>query len=68
MLKPLFKRWLSTVSNGMFPKHVIYMRDGVSEGQHEHVMKQEVRDIRKVWSDLADTDQAKYNDVSIGRI
>lgn len=46
MLYPLFQQWLRVVSNGFWPEHVLYFRDGVSEGQYAHVLNQEVHDIR----------------------
>ncbi|KAI9822452.1 MAG: hypothetical protein M1827_000171 [Pycnora praestabilis] len=46
MLKPLIQRWIGTVGGGQFPQHVYYFRDGVSEGQYQHVLQQEVKDIK----------------------
>ena len=51
MLQPLFIEWV-TKHGGTFPKHIIYMRDGVSEGQFQHVLHQEVRDLKSVWESL----------------
>ena len=52
MLKPLFRRWMENVNQGRFPEHVIIFRDGVSEGEFQHVLQQELRDIKAVWEDL----------------
>ena len=51
MLRPLFVEWCTKLG-GMFPQHVIYMRDGVSEGQFQHVLHQELRDLKAVWESL----------------
>ncbi|KMQ81455.1 eukaryotic translation initiation factor 2c [Lasius niger] len=32
---------------GSFPKHIIYFRDGVSEGQFAHILDQEIGEIRR---------------------
>lgn len=48
MLKPLFHEWVTTVGGGRLPKHVYYFRDGVSEGQYQNVLKQEVADMKRV--------------------
>ena len=53
MLTPLFKEWMQDVGKGRFPQHIFYMRDGVSEGQYQHVLQQEIRDLRKIWVALA---------------
>ena len=53
MLTPLFREWMTEAGKGRFPAHVIYMRDGVSEGQYQHVLQQEIRDLRKIWVGLA---------------
>ncbi|KAK4999709.1 Protein argonaute [Elasticomyces elasticus] len=46
MLKPLLQHWVGNVGGGRFPKRIFYFRDGVSEGQYQHVLQQEVRDIK----------------------
>ena len=51
MLKPLFLEWMKAF-NGMVPKHIIYMRDGVSEGQYQHVLHRELRDLKGVWESM----------------
>ncbi|KAL9051832.1 MAG: hypothetical protein Q9162_005773 [Coniocarpon cinnabarinum] len=44
----LCDRWIQTLGGGQAPKHVVYFRDGVSEGQYAHVLQQEVRDMKNV--------------------
>ena len=51
MLRPIFHDWIGRMG-GTFPQHVIYMRDGVSEGQFQHVLHQELRDLKAVFEDL----------------
>ncbi|KEY67893.1 hypothetical protein S7711_02104 [Stachybotrys chartarum IBT 7711] len=41
----LFAQWCSGHPS-MFPKHIIYMRDGVAEGQFAHVIEQEIAHIK----------------------
>ena len=48
MLTPLLRQWCSNVGGGRAPQHVMYFRDGVSEGQFIHVMEQEVKHIKAV--------------------
>lgn len=48
VLQPYLENWIKEVGNGNFPQHLIYLRDGVSEGQYSHVLQQEVRDIKEV--------------------
>lgn len=47
----LTKRWIET--HKIFPTNVYYFRDGVSEGQYQQVLDQEVRDMKagfkKTW-------------------
>ena len=55
MLVPAFRQWISTVGGGRFPQHLIYFRDGVSEGQYQHVLQREVRDMKAIWENLDQT-------------
>ena len=48
MVGPLLQNWQETVGEGRLPKHVYYFRDGVSEGQYQNVLTQEVADIRQL--------------------
>ena len=52
ILMPLFREWMMTVGQGRAPQHLIYMRDGVSEGQYQHVMQHEVNGLRHVWREV----------------
>lgn len=46
MLIPQVNWFIQNVGKGTPPEVVFYFRDGVSEGQYQHVLHQEVRDIR----------------------
>ncbi|KAI9643730.1 Protein argonaute [Ciborinia camelliae] len=46
MMIPLFRQWIAKVGKGSGPQHIYYFRDGVSEGQFEHVINQEVKDMK----------------------
>ncbi|KAI9877191.1 MAG: hypothetical protein M1830_004561 [Pleopsidium flavum] len=48
MLKPLLRHWVQNLNQGRFPEHIYYFRDGVSEGQYQHVLQQEVKDMRNM--------------------
>lgn len=42
----MVKRWCQ--ANQIAPSHVFYFRDGVSEGEFQHVLEQEIDEVRKV--------------------
>jgi eukaryotic translation initiation factor 2C len=53
ILGPLIKGWVSNVGGGNLPSQVYYMRDGVSEGQFSHVLRQEVPHIKALFSNIS---------------
>ena len=55
MLIPLYREWMSRMNGGRIPGHVVYFRDGVSEGQFQHVIQQELKDIKDIWESLDQT-------------
>ena len=50
LIMPLMGHYVQNVNNSKPPENVYYFRDGVSEGQYDAVLKQEVADIRKMFS------------------
>ena len=54
ILSPLFREWMMSVGEGRAPQHIIYMRDGVSEGQYQHIMAHEVNGLRAVWKQVCE--------------
>jgi eukaryotic translation initiation factor 2C len=46
------KNWMQRLGRGQPPKRVIYIRDGVSEGQYAAVLNEEVRDMKAVFAKL----------------
>ncbi|KAK0345141.1 Protein argonaute [Friedmanniomyces endolithicus] len=46
MLKPMVQNWVANVGGGKFPSRIVYFRDGVSEGQYQHILQQEVQDMK----------------------
>ncbi len=56
MLKPLIEHWCEEIGEGRLPKHVYYFRDGVSEGQYNEVLRNEVADIKQIFAEFG-----KYN-------
>ena len=66
MLRPLFMEWASNVGQGMLPKHIYYLRDGVSEAQYQNVLKQEVADIKRLLNSIGQ--YTKNLDVSVNAL
>jgi eukaryotic translation initiation factor 2C len=46
-LGDMAKSWMEQVGKGQPPERVLYIRDGVSEGQYAAVLEQEVRDMKE---------------------
>lgn len=53
ILGPLVQQWQSEVGGGRLPEHIIYIRDGVSEGQFQSVIQEELPAIRLVITQAA---------------
>ncbi|KAI1371293.1 Piwi-domain-containing protein [Hypoxylon crocopeplum] len=49
MLPKLVKHWIQV--NGAYPKHIYYLRDGVSEGQFQDVLDKEVSEMRRIFQE-----------------
>ena len=64
LVEPFAREWMMTAGQGRFPSHCIYFRDGVSEGQYQHVLQQEVRDLRRVFNKLASENNVQKPTVS----
>ncbi|KAK4612770.1 hypothetical protein CLAFUR0_12763 [Fulvia fulva] len=57
-LKPMVQHWVQNVGGGKVPQVIVYLRDGVSEGQYAHVLNQEVTDMKNM---LIAADQSAKN-------
>lgn len=60
MFKGLYQQWVKAVGQGRHPEHIIYLRDGVSEGQYSQVLDQEVSAMAKVVSDVDPHQKPKF--------
>ena len=49
LVGPMIQNWCETVGQGRLPRHVLYFRDGVSEGQYIPLIKQELGDLKKMF-------------------
>jgi eukaryotic translation initiation factor 2C len=61
------RMWLQKVGKGLPPKRVLYIRDGVSEGQYAAVLEEEVRDMRAVFSLIGCKEIPKFTVVIAGK-
>lgn len=49
----MLRRWIDGPGNGRLPQRILYLRDGVSEGQYQHVLDQEVRDMEALCKSIS---------------
>jgi eukaryotic translation initiation factor 2C len=66
-----FKRqaqyWIQNTGKGQAPKRILYIRDGVSEGQYQQVLEQEVKDMKAAIRELAPKGDTKFTVVVAGK-
>jgi eukaryotic translation initiation factor 2C len=46
-------KWIQGIGNGRAPQRLLYIRDGVSEGQYKAVLDEEVRDLKEYFAQLS---------------
>ncbi|ORY12741.1 Piwi domain-domain-containing protein [Clohesyomyces aquaticus] len=61
------KNWMTRVGNGKPPARVLYIRDGVSEGQYAAVIEEEVRDMKACFMKLGCKVVPKFTVVIAGK-
>ncbi|KAK2754064.1 hypothetical protein FQN54_007233 [Arachnomyces sp. PD_36] len=54
MIRPLMTEWATNIGRGNYPKNIYYFRDGVSSGQFQHILQQEIPIIKQVLLQLTD--------------
>jgi len=59
LLGEMMQQWMKNF-NGILPKRILYIRDGVSEGQYQFVLSQEVRDMKALCRKLRPNDTVKF--------
>ncbi|KAG4436130.1 hypothetical protein IFR05_008373, partial [Cadophora sp. M221] len=59
LIIPYVQKWRERVGGGNLPHHIYYFRDGVSEGQYSHVLKQELEEMKKALYEQFGPDTAK---------
>ncbi|KAF2263506.1 Piwi-domain-containing protein [Lojkania enalia] len=61
------KKWIQRIGRGHPPKRVLYIRDGVSEGQYAAVLAEEVRDMKECFQKLGCKEIPKFTVVIAGK-
>ncbi|KAF1362486.1 Piwi-domain-containing protein [Lizonia empirigonia] len=49
---PMANKWMQRVGGGQAPARILFIRDGVSEGQYAAVLEEEVRDMKTYFAEL----------------
>jgi eukaryotic translation initiation factor 2C len=61
------KNWMQRIGQGKPPQRVLYIRDGVSEGQYAAVLEEEVRDMKECFKKLGCKEVPKFTVVIAGK-
>ncbi|KAF2031818.1 Piwi-domain-containing protein [Setomelanomma holmii] len=61
------KNWMQRIGQGKPPQRVLYIRDGVSEGQYAAVLEEEVRDMKECFKKLGCKEMPKFTVVIAGK-
>ncbi|KAF2871011.1 eukaryotic translation initiation factor 2C 2 [Massariosphaeria phaeospora] len=64
---PMAQKWMQRVGRGMAPQRVLYIRDGVSEGQYAAVLEEEVRDMKEAFKKIGCKEMPKFTVVIAGK-
>jgi hypothetical protein len=64
--QPMAKNWMQRVGRGQPPERVLYIRDGVSEGQYAAVLEEEVRDFKEAFTKMGCKTIPKFTVVIAG--
>jgi eukaryotic translation initiation factor 2C len=59
-LENYIRHWSNSVGKGALPQRVIYFRDGVSEGQYEQVITQEISDLKSLFRKINPKNECKF--------
>ena len=63
----MIKNWMMRVGRGQPPQRVLYIRDGVSEGQYQAVLDEEVKDMKETFKKLNVKEMPKFTVVIAGK-
>jgi len=61
LLGPMCGMWPEKVGNGLLPRRLLYIRDGVSVGEYPRVLSQEVADIKRMFRERYPKEKSAQN-------
>ncbi|CAN9089423.1 unnamed protein product [Alternaria alternata] len=61
------KNWMQKIGQGKAPQRVLFIRDGVSEGQYAAVLEEEVHDMKECFKKLGCKEIPKFTVVIAGK-